>query len=365
MGWDRGLLPLSRCNVTRCCDPLPSCDVQLHDNVPSRHRPMLDDLYDKLRAAAAVHPLPYKEGQCGGQQPEYVLSSLHALLACQEGGWVTPPPLPPLMAASVGTSTSGGGGAATSNGGAAAPERVSTGGGAVGPGLLARRASSIGNIAGVCGQASSPRAAAAVPAGWQGRRSCSANGDSSSTSPDANGAKAGTPVSPATPSISPQAPIELSPPAPTELNPLAPPELLLPAPASDQEEKQKQKQQQDEQPQQSSEPISPVLSTTGSEPEAPSGASPALPHPTLKRIKAHVANGPGLGLGPGGSGLRSGGMTPVRGSYANLDGLWNLSQDNYSEARAQLLAQPVAGSPATLEVRLCGACELGQEVWWG
>ncbi len=309
---------------------------------------MLDDLYDKLRAASAVHPLPYKQPEEERQQgqwqlPDDVLASLHALLTCQEGGWVTSPPLPPLMAASVGTSSStSGGGAATSNGGDAAPDRVSSNGGAGGPGLLARRASSNGNIAGMCGQGSSPRAAAAVAASWQERRSRSANGDASTTSRDANGGKAGTPDRPTTPANSPPAPSELSPPAPSE--------LLLPAAAAAADQAEKKP---DERPQQCTEPISPALSTTGSEPDAPSSASPALPHPALKRVKATVADGLGLGLGAGSSGLRSGGMTPVRGSSANLDGLWNLSQDNYAEARAQLLAQPVAGSTATLEVRLC------------
>eukprot|EP00198_Chlamydomonas_reinhardtii_P003246 XP_001692582.1 predicted protein [Chlamydomonas reinhardtii] len=54
------------------------------------------------------------------------------------------------------------------------------------------------------------------------------------------------------------------------------------------------------------------------------------------------------------SGNGSGPVTPMgamssRGSSTNLDGMWNLAPDTYSDVRAQLLSQSVANSPATLE----------------
>ncbi|KAG2496371.1 hypothetical protein HYH03_005600 [Edaphochlamys debaryana] len=65
---------------------------------------------------------------------------------------------------------------------------------------------------------------------------------------------------------------------------------------------------------------------------APSGPS-VLRHPLLRRVQ----------------GSSGGGAMSSRGSSQNLEGLWNLSPECYVDVKAQMLAQPVATSPATLE----------------
>ncbi|KAG2437126.1 hypothetical protein HYH02_011382 [Chlamydomonas schloesseri] len=69
--------------------------------------------------------------------------------------------------------------------------------------------------------------------------------------------------------------------------------------------------------------------------------SPAQRPPVLRRVAGMSGNS-------NGPGTPSGAMSS-RGSSTNLDGMWNLAPDTYSDVRAQLLSQPVANSPATLE----------------
>ncbi|KAG2429892.1 hypothetical protein HXX76_010672 [Chlamydomonas incerta] len=78
-------------------------------------------------------------------------------------------------------------------------------------------------------------------------------------------------------------------------------------------------------------------------PPIPNGSAAALAqrHPVLRRVAGMSGNGSG-------SGTPVGAMSS-RGSSTNLDGMWNLAPDTYSDVRAQLLSQPVASSPATLE----------------